>query len=304
MSPFDEPEVCRTILEDLPAGLCVVDTQKRIVFWSNGAERITGHLRHEVIGHSCVGETILHCDQPGCEFCREDCVLARSMKMSHGVEGSGVMHHKAGYEIPVRVRAVPVRDDHGWIIGAAEVFEELQQASSPDRGQTNHLVSDCRDGVTGLASRAMMQSHLQKALTDFQKQGVFFGVLRLRVEGLAPFRSRLGPEAAISFLRVVARTLEKAICMTDFVGRWSEDEFLVILNGAGKEALSASCERLRHTLAGQGIEWWGERRCLPVSIAQTAIEAEDTIESLLARLGRMPWRSPAALQKSEPPAGS
>jgi len=64
MSSLHDPEICRTILESLPAGLCVVDMQKKIVFWSDGAERITGHLRHEVIGHSCVSETLLHCDQP------------------------------------------------------------------------------------------------------------------------------------------------------------------------------------------------------------------------------------------------
>jgi hypothetical protein len=46
--------------------------QKKIVFWSDGAERITGHLRHEVIGRSCVGKAVLHCQQPGCEFGSEE----------------------------------------------------------------------------------------------------------------------------------------------------------------------------------------------------------------------------------------
>lgn len=62
MSALSEPEICRNILESLPTGVCVIDLQKKIVFWSDGAERITGHLRHEVIGHSCVGEALLHCD--------------------------------------------------------------------------------------------------------------------------------------------------------------------------------------------------------------------------------------------------
>ena len=73
MPPFHDSDICRGIIDSLPIGLCVVDMQKRIVFWSDGAECITGHLRHEVIGHSCIAETLLHCDQPGCEFCHEDC---------------------------------------------------------------------------------------------------------------------------------------------------------------------------------------------------------------------------------------
>lgn len=46
MSAFDEFEACRNILESLLNGVCVVDMQKKIVFWSDGAEHITGHLRH------------------------------------------------------------------------------------------------------------------------------------------------------------------------------------------------------------------------------------------------------------------
>ena len=52
MSAFDEFDVCPDILECLLTGVCVVDMQKKIVFWSKGTERITGHLRHEVIGRS------------------------------------------------------------------------------------------------------------------------------------------------------------------------------------------------------------------------------------------------------------
>jgi PAS domain-containing protein len=45
MSAFDEFDACRNILESLLTGVCGVDMQKKILFWSDGAERITGHLR-------------------------------------------------------------------------------------------------------------------------------------------------------------------------------------------------------------------------------------------------------------------
>jgi PAS domain S-box-containing protein len=65
MSAFDEFDVCRNILESLLTGVCVVDVQKKILFWSTGAERITGHLRHEVIGRTCIAKALLHCEQSG-----------------------------------------------------------------------------------------------------------------------------------------------------------------------------------------------------------------------------------------------
>jgi two-component system, cell cycle response regulator len=284
MSAFHDSEICRSILDSLPSGLCVIDMQKKIVFWSDGAERITGHLRHEVIGHSCISETMLHCDRPGCEFCGDDCAVSRAIKTSHSVVASGALHHKSGYEVPVRIRAVPVRNQHGSIIGAVETFEELQSAAatSDPRGD-NPNPPGCVDDVTNLASQTFMRSHLREALATFVELHIPFGLLCLRLEGLAHFRASLGPEAASSLLRVVARSLENALWPTDFVGRWADDQFLVILNNCPDQSLAAVRERVRRLIAGDGIEWWGERRSLPLSIGQATAQPDDTIESLIER---------------------
>lgn len=283
MFSLDDSEISRGILESLGTGLCVLDLEKKIVLWSDGAERITGHLRHEVIGRCCIAEPLLHCDQPGCEFCGEHCGLARAMKTSHSSEGVGLLHHKAGHEIPVRARAVPVRNQHGSIMGAVETFEELQQVAQSDRRETIEDLSASFDPLTGATTRAMAESQLVRALAVFHESRVPFGILLLRVENLANFRASLGVEAAASFLRVVARTLQGALWMTDFIGRWSDDKFLVILKGCRNEALQGVRERVRRAIAGEAIEWWGERRSLPVSIGDASGQDEDTIHSLLER---------------------
>jgi diguanylate cyclase (GGDEF)-like protein/PAS domain S-box-containing protein len=283
MSVFHDSEVCCSILESLPVGLCVVDLQKRIVFWSLGAEQITGHLRHEVIGHSCVAEGLLHCDRPDCQFCNEETALARAIKTSQPAESNSYLHHKAGHDVSVRIRAVPVHNAHGSIIGAAETFEELNASASPEHREDSLNPPGCADEMTGVASHAMMQAHLRETFGTFTEVQVPFGVLIFRLEGLDRFRANFGPEAASSLLRVVARTLEGALWRTDFVGRWSDDQFVVILNGCREEALHSVRERIRRMLAGNAIEWWGERRSLPVAIAQGTPQPGDTIDSLMER---------------------
>lgn len=283
MSLFHDPEICRGILESLPSGLCVVDIQKRIVFWSKGAERITGHLRHDVIGHSCASEAILHCDQPGCEFCKQECPVGRAMKTSHSIETIGFLHHKSGYEVPVRIRAVPVHNQHGSIVGAVETFEEMQSAADPDHRDDVPNIPGCIDDITGLASRALMHSHLRETLATFAELKVPFSVLCLQLEGLPHFRASLGPEAASSLLRVVARSLENALWPSDFIGRWSEDQFFVILNNCPHQSVASVCQRVQSMIAADGIEWWGERRTLPVSIGQATAQLDDSEDSLVAR---------------------
>lgn len=282
-------------MESLPTGLCVLDLQKKIVLWSGGAERITGHLRHEVVGRSCVSHPLLHCDQPGCEFCSEECPLARSMKTAQPSDTSGVLHHKAGHEIPVRVQAVPVHNRRGSVIGAVEIFEELQPGTARNHIDSARLPT-CVDGVTDVATRPMMLSHLRESFVTFTENQIPFVILFFRLEGLERFRAGLGMEAASSLLRVVARTLESTLWKTDSVGRWTDSEFLVILNGRSDESVYTLRERVRHMLANNSIEWWGERRSLPVSIGQAVSEAGDTLESLLARAqksldGASDWRT-------------
>jgi diguanylate cyclase (GGDEF)-like protein/PAS domain S-box-containing protein len=283
MSLFNDPEICRGILESLPSGVCVVDLQRKIMMWSDGAERITGRLRHEVIGHSCLSETLQHHDQPGCEFCLEDCPVARAIKTSQSAEGIGALRHKTGYEIPVRICAVPVHNLHGSIIGAVETFEELRSAEIPDDRKDSPQPPGCVDDITGIASHVLMQSHLRETLATFAELQVPFGVLCLRLEGLEHFRASFGPEAASSLLRVVARTLEGALWKTDFVGRWSDDQFLVILDGCQEEALHSVRNRLRRMLANDAIEWWGESRSLAMSVGQATALPGDTVESLMER---------------------
>jgi hypothetical protein len=107
--------------------------------------------------------------------------LACAIKTAHPVEASGFLHHKSGYEIPVRIRAVPVHNPHGSIIGAVETFDELEQS---DINRTEKALPGSVDGVTGVASQAQMKSHLREALTAFTERQVAFGVLRFRLHGL------------------------------------------------------------------------------------------------------------------------
>jgi len=284
MGVFDDPDIHHGILEGLSIGLCVTDLQKRIVLWSDGAERITGRRRHEVIGHSCVGEALLHCDHQDCEWCHEDCPLAQAMKTSQPVEALAFVFHKNGHQIPVHARATPVRNAHGSIIGAVATFEEQQPTLSADHRGQNENRPGCIDEITRVASRVMMQAHLREALATFAEFKIPVAALRLRLEGLDQFRSRFGPDAASSLLRLVARTLESTVWVTDFVGKWNADQFLVILNGCRQDALQSVRERVRRMLASDGIEWWGERHSLPVSLGEVSAELGDTLETLMQRL--------------------
>src|SRR5271170_6750605 len=122
MSAFQDPEIFRSVLESLQIAVCIVDLQKKIILWSDGAERITGNPRHEVMGRPCAGRTLSQCDQNACETCGPKCPVGSAIQGAQPSEAEGYLHHKEGRRIPVHVWAVPVRDANGSIIGAFQSF--------------------------------------------------------------------------------------------------------------------------------------------------------------------------------------
>ena len=79
-----------------------------------------------------------------------------------------------------------------------------------------------------------------------------FGVLHLRLKGFEVFRVNSGAEAVTCMLRMVAPALELAVWRTDHVGRWSDDQFLVILNGSSGHSFRAAGDRIGRMLASDG----------------------------------------------------
>ena len=62
MQAIDDPEVYRAALDSVTAGVCLVDRNGKILFWNSGAERITGYLRQDVVGHSALKDFLGHLD--------------------------------------------------------------------------------------------------------------------------------------------------------------------------------------------------------------------------------------------------
>jgi diguanylate cyclase (GGDEF)-like protein/PAS domain S-box-containing protein len=286
MSEFQNPEIYRTILEALRVGLCVIDRQRRIVFWNDGAERITGYLRHEVVGHECIQNILKHCDGTQCELCGDRCPLTAVLHEGKPVEAAAFMHHKAGHRLLVHLWVVPLRDQHGSVIGAVQSFEQRHLVPNPDRREKVSEPFGFLDAVTGVANQAMTQSRVRESLATFLELHVPFGILCVQLGRMEQFRANFGQEAIGSLLRVSAQSLESSLRPADFVGRWGEDKFLAVLTNCRVATLKMISERVRKLVASGGIDWWGEERHVAVSVKIVTARAHDTLASLLQRINQ------------------
>lgn len=294
MPAFADPEIYRDILDGLRIGVSVLDLQKKIIFWSDGAQQVTGYARIEVLGHPCSDNILLQCNHRNCEMCSQKCPAATALHDASPVETILFIHHKSGHRLPVRLSAVPLRDKHGSIVGVIQTFEGEFAANGPDPNQRIMKERGWLDEITGLPNQAMMQSHLREALGTFAELQIPFGVLCFEVSEFTQFCAHYGRQAASSMLQVLARTLRNSVWSADFVGRWSEDHFLVILIGCSDDELEAISERMFRMVSSTTIEWWGENLSVAISTVRTSAQAGDSVESVLQRL-RLTRGHPSAL---------
>ena len=96
MSAFQDPKIYRDILDGLHIGVSLLDLEKKIVFWSDGAEQIAGYARMEVLGHSCAESILLHCNQSSCELCAGKCPMATALHDAKAVEGDELYPPQSG----------------------------------------------------------------------------------------------------------------------------------------------------------------------------------------------------------------
>lgn len=274
------PEIFRDVLERMQIGVYIVDTERRILFWNEGAERITGYLRHQVLGRLCRENILMDCDGKSCGLCGSACPLSETIHEGHSKEARVYFRHRQGHQVPVHLRVVPIRDDRGSVIGAAESFEEL----TADSHDADLAAYGCLDASTGVPNHAFTQSHLRESLATFDEYRVPISVLGIHVDQLGQTQSSHGHQAVEYILRVAAGTIKNVLGPGGFVGRWKDHEFLAILMAWEDAEVDRTVNDIQKIVNCSSVRWWDDPLVVHVSVVHTNVRPGDTVESLIERL--------------------
>lgn len=116
------------ILDCLSDGVYVCDRERRIVYWSKSAERITGWRSEDVVGRLCLENILSHVDKDGHRLCgKEHCPLHRAMITGVITQVPVIVfaRGKDNRRIPMQVTTAPIRNVAGEVIGGVETFRDV-----------------------------------------------------------------------------------------------------------------------------------------------------------------------------------
>jgi len=287
---FDN-DLFQRVVEDLHDGLYIVDCDKKIRYWNNAAEKISGFSADEVIGSSCADNILTHVDSDGNQLCLGGCPLEKSIQDGRPREAEVYLHHKAGHRVPVSVRVSTLKDPAGNVIGGIELFTDIsnQNANSLRVKELEKLA--LLDPLTQLANRSYMEKVIQIRLEEKKRLKVPFGVFFIDIDFFKNINDTYGHNVGDRVLKYIAKTFAVHSRPFDVYGRWGGEEFVGIIRNISVQDLEAFGNRLRMLIERSYISNEKEKLHVTVSIGATMVEESDTVETLIKRADILMYES-------------
>jgi diguanylate cyclase (GGDEF)-like protein/PAS domain S-box-containing protein len=283
-------EFYKSLLDNLYDGVYFVDPDRVIKYWNKSAELLTGYGSSEIVGKHCWNNILMHVDLQGRNLCRGMCPLVKAMKEDTTLEQEVYLRHKEGHRVPVMVRASPIKDEEGRIIGAVEIFNNnssrIALAQKVDELQRLALL----DPLTETGNRRYAELTLHARLDEFYRYGWRFGVLFMDIDHFKTINDTYGHEMGDKLLRMIARTLQNGVRSSDVVSRWGGEEFVAFISNIEEVALGSLAEKLRKLVEQSKPFFENEWIDVTISIGVTISRMNDTPEGLIKRADHLMYR--------------
>jgi diguanylate cyclase (GGDEF)-like protein/PAS domain S-box-containing protein len=150
--------------------------------------------------------------------------------VASGCEWKGDVYNKKknGELFWEKVAIFPIKTADGRITHFIEVKEDITR----QREYEERLLRQANfDGLTGLPNRILIFDRLSQALENAKRRGENVAVLFIDIDNFTMINDTVGHAKGEEVLVETARRLAPIIRRTDTLGRFGDDEFLVILTG-------------------------------------------------------------------------
>jgi diguanylate cyclase (GGDEF)-like protein/PAS domain S-box-containing protein len=270
-------------MDNLLDGVYFTDRERRITYWNQAAENLTGYSAEEVMGKRCADNFLMHVDDSRCLLCEGDCPVSRTIAEGRPHWAEVYLHHKSGHRVPVEVRVCPIRAKDGEITGAVEIFNDNSRQRAVRERAKELAKFAFLDPTSQVGNRRYLEQQLAQQLDQHYKSGAPLGIMLADLDAFKNINDTYGHAAGDVALLTVARTLSNCLRASDAVGRWGGDEFLAILPGITREALAEASEKIRKLVAKSTVAVDGTQISVTISLGVAMVAPGDSPQSLLKR---------------------
>jgi diguanylate cyclase (GGDEF)-like protein/PAS domain S-box-containing protein len=283
-------EYYKKVLDNLYDGIYFIDRDLRIIYWNQGAEKLTGYNQSEVMFRHCY-DLLMHTNEGGEKLCDGMCPVTGTITDGRLKEVDVYFHHREGHLVRASMRIAPIRDLNEQIVVAVEIYNENSPRFALHRQVEELKRLTLYDSLTELGNRAFIESTLKGRLEEMERYGWKFGLLFIDIDHFKEINDRFGHDTGDRVLKTVSRTMANSLRSFDIVGRWGGEEFVAIVVNVDEEKLYSVANRLRVLVQQSGIPTEAGIVRATVSIGGTLAQDGDTIETIIRRADQSMYNS-------------
>ncbi|SIO31041.1 sensor domain-containing diguanylate cyclase [Halodesulfovibrio marinisediminis] len=273
----------KNILAAITDGIYAVNKERKIFFWNNSAEKLTGYTSAEVLGARCADNLLCHVDAKGTELCSNGCPLEPAIEDGIYSELSGFFHHKSGYRAPVTIKVSPLRNDYGKIIGAVENFSLATTRSTllikPEKLDNSPL----ENKLAELNNEHFNKTSLLSIARRSSQYGFPYGILFADVDNFSYVSKIWNQSVGYDIIKMIGNSLNFGIRTFDTISHWGGERFLIVCPYCNHDELAYLGEKLRMLVENSWFEYEGNFIKVTASIGGAVANHEEEVFSVLQR---------------------
>lgn len=233
-------QLAAKVFESSLDAIFVTDAQRRIVAANPSCERLTGHVRQDIVGKH-MGDLLQDPEDPGAID-----LLAERLDAVGYWEGELWHQHRQGQGGPCQVSLVRLMDDSGCTTHCIGFVKDLTDKLAAKRRIEELAYTD---SLTGLPNRLVLSERVEFALALARRDQGPFAILFVDLDRFKQINDSLGHLFGDRVLVEVAERIKGCMREVDTVARLGGDEFVLLVHQADARGAEATARRVLEALA-------------------------------------------------------
>jgi diguanylate cyclase (GGDEF)-like protein/PAS domain S-box-containing protein len=228
--------------------------------------RVTGHTKEELIGFK--HNLIKHPDMKDSFFDELWQTLGENKKWSGEIKN--LRKDKTSIFFNVYIEPIFKNDIK---IGYRSISEDIT-----DKKRIEEL--SITDKLTGLYNRFKLDELMTIKIEEFRRYEVNFSILLIDIDNFKEVNDTYGHDVGDYILQIIGKTLKENIRITDIIGRWGGEEFIIICNNTNLDNAKNLAENIRKIIQNIKFDKVGTKT---ISIGLAQFQEEDDVKTIFKK---------------------
>lgn len=273
------------LLDAMHDAVIFVDAYMKVLYWNQGAERLTGISGKSMVSQTFVPSLLQLGDEHENAFVDNECPIAQTVK--GGVQWMRRLHiaGRGGKQLAVDVHTVPVVDAAGIVAGATiQLHDVSSEITLEQRCQNLHDLAT-QDPMTKVANRAEFDRVLKEFVSAHRETKRPCSLIMTDIDRFKTINDTYGHQAGDQIIKAIAHMMKTFCRSGDLVARYGGEEFVLLCADCDNATAAQRAEEVRVAFGMMKHESLGQR-CVTASFGVTEVQPGDTPETMLRRADR------------------